>query len=223
MNFLPHGELTLLITTYGYWAVGIAIFLESMGVPAPGETALIVASIYAATTGHLQIEWVIAASATGAILGDNVGYFIGRRLGHPLLQRYGRRFGMNERRLRLGRYLFLRHGGKVVFFGRFTAILRALAALLAGANAMPWGRFTFYNAAGGIIWATLYGYGAFTLGHQVKNVERPLGFALLALAVIALVGGWLFLRHHETELQARADAALGGPETNGFRIAADRS
>jgi membrane protein DedA with SNARE-associated domain len=203
--------------------VGGAIGLESMGVPAPGETTLIVAAIYAATTGNLSIAGVIAAAAAGAIIGDNIGYAVGKRLGHPLLHRYGRRFGLTLPRLRLGQYLFMQHGGKVVFFGRFTAILRAVAALLAGANDMPWRRFMLFNAAGGVIWALVYGIGAYILGSQVRDIERPLGLALLVVGIGALVAGWLFLRHHEAELQARADAALDGDATNGFRIAADRT
>ena len=85
---------------------------------------------------------VIAATVAGAVVGDNIGYWVGDKVGYRLLLRYGGRFGVTERKIKLGQYLFLRHGGKVVFFGRFVAFLRALAALMAGMNRMPWGRFS---------------------------------------------------------------------------------
>jgi membrane protein DedA with SNARE-associated domain len=121
-----------LIATYGYWTVGGIIALESMGLPLPGEATLIAAAVYAATTHHLNIWLVIAAAATGAIVGDNIGYWIGREIGYRLLLRYGHYVYLTEARIKLGQYLFFRHGGKIVFFGRFVAVLRALAAILAG-------------------------------------------------------------------------------------------
>jgi membrane protein DedA with SNARE-associated domain len=90
---------------------------------------------------------VLSRAAAGAITGDNLGYWVGRRLGRALLRRYGRYIRIDEKRLRLGQYLFVRYGGAVVFFRRFLAVLGALAAVLAGANRMPWGRFFFFNAA----------------------------------------------------------------------------
>src|SRR5437868_3688184 len=127
-----------------------------MGIPAPGETALVSAAIFAATTHRLDIGMVVAAAATGAILGDNIGYRLGRRFGYALLTRYGRFARIDAGRIRLGRFLFDRHGGKVVFFGRFVAVLRALAALLAGINRMDWRRFLFFNATGGLVWAAVF-------------------------------------------------------------------
>src|SRR6185436_16981324 len=147
--------------THGYWVLAAIVALESMGIPAPGETALVSAAIFAATTDRLDIGIVIAAAATGAILGDNVGYVLGRRFGYALLTRYGRFAGIGAARIRLGRFLFDRHGGKVVFFGRFMALLRDLAALLAGINRMDWRRFLFFNATGGIVWATVFGLGGY--------------------------------------------------------------
>jgi membrane protein DedA with SNARE-associated domain len=118
-----------LIAPYGYWTVGGIIALESMGLPLPGEATLVAAAVYAATTHHLNIWLVIAAAATGAIVGDNIGYWIGREIGYPLLLRYGHYVYLTEARIKLGQYLFFRHGGKIVFFGRFVAVLRALAAI----------------------------------------------------------------------------------------------
>ena len=108
--FAPH-EITELIRSYGAWIVGGIVTLESMGVPAPGECLVVAAGLYAALNRDLNIGAVVIAAAAGAILGDNIGYLIGRRLGCPLLTRYGRRVGLDEGRIRLGRYLFRCHGG----------------------------------------------------------------------------------------------------------------
>lgn len=143
--------------------------LQSTGIPFPGETTLLAAATYAGTTHHLSIALVIVAAASGAILGDNLGFWVGREGGYRLLRRYGRYIRLERRRLKLGQYLFRQHGGKVVFFGRFVAVLRAFAAFLAGTNRMPWGRFLAFNAAGGIVWAIVYGLGGYALG---RNVHR---------------------------------------------------
>src|ERR1043166_6761117 len=157
-------ELGPLISHYGYAAVGRVVGLESMGIPLPGETMLVLSAIYAATHSDLHIAGVIAAAAIGAILGDNVGYWLGRELGYPLLQRYGRYVGFSETRIKLWQYLFLRHGGKVVFFGRFVAVLRVLAAFLAGASPREGKSFLIANATGGVLWSLVYGLGAYLFG-----------------------------------------------------------
>src|SRR5258706_8209214 len=156
-------NLTNFLSAYGYWAVLAFVAIESTGIPFPGETMLIFASVYAGRTHRLSIFLVIAAAAGGAILGDNIGFWVGREGGYRLLRRYGRYIRLDERKLKLGQYLFRKHGGKVVFFGRFIAVLRAWAAFLAGVNRMPWPDFLFFNAAGGITWATIYGLGGYYL------------------------------------------------------------
>src|ERR1700730_14777972 len=138
MFHLATPELTHFLTIYGYWAVLLFVAIESMGIPCPGETMLLVAAIYAGTTHRLSLPLVIIAAASGAILGDNIGYWVGREGGYRLLRRYGHYLRLDERKVKLGQYLFRTHGGKVVFFGRFIAVLRALAAFLAGTNRMPW-------------------------------------------------------------------------------------
>ena len=117
--------------TYGYLGIFVIVGLESAGIPMPGETVLVAAAILAGQ-GKLNIFGVITAAAAGAIIGDNCGYWVGREFGFRLVYRFGRYVRLDERRLKLGQYLFLRHGGKIVFFGRFVAILRAFAAFLAG-------------------------------------------------------------------------------------------
>jgi membrane protein DedA with SNARE-associated domain len=204
-------DLAHLLTTYGYWAVLLFVAIESTGIPFPGETMLLVAAIYAGTTHRLSIPLVIAAAATGAILGDNLGFWIGREGGYRLLRRYGRYIWLNERKLKLGQYLFMKHGGKVVFFGRFVAVLRAWAAFLAGTNRMPWKRFLLFNALGGIVWATLFGLGGYLLGNNVQRLTGPIGTVSIVLAALIIIGFLLFVRHNESRLEDEAERALPGP------------
>ena len=197
-------HLQTLIAEHGYLLVSTIVALESMGLPLPGETTLITAAIFAGTTHRLDIRIVIAAAAAGAIAGDNLGYWLGHRFGHDLLIRHGRLVRIDASRIKLGEYLFARHGGKVVFFGRFVAVLRALAGLLAGVNGMQWERFLVFNALGGIVWAVVFGGAAYSLGEQVERLRAPFAFASLAAAALAFVGGAWFLRRHEATLAAHA-------------------
>ena len=204
-------SLVSLVAHHGYWIVGAAVGLESMGIPLPGETILVSAAVYAGATGQLDLVGVVLAAAIGAIAGDNVGFLIGRRFGYPLLLRYGHLFRMTTPRIKLGRFLFLRHGGKLVFFARFVAVLRALAALLAGVNCMPWRRFLVFNAAGAVAWAGGYGTLAYLFGERVERLTRPVGIAMVAVAVAgALAVIWL-ARRHEARLEAEAERMLPGP------------
>src|SRR5579883_1076435 len=204
-------NLVHLLTTYGYWAVLFFVAIESTGIPFPGETMLLVAAITAGTTHKLSIPIVILAAACGAILGDNVGFWVGREGGYRLLRRYGRYIHLEERRLKLGQYLFMKHGGKVVFFGRFVAVLRAWAAFLAGTNRMPWPRFLVYNVAGGTLWATLYGLGGYVLGNNIHRVSGPLGVVLVVLGIVAILASFVYLRRNERRLEDEAERALPGP------------
>ncbi len=189
----------------------LAVGIESIGIPFPGETTLIAAAAYAGSTHKLNIGFVIAAAAAGAIIGDNIGFWIGREFGFRLLIRYGKYIRLTERRIKLGQYLFQRYGIEVVFFGRFVAFLRALAAFLAGANRMGWRRFLIANAAGGIVWSGVYGIGAYALGTHIHRLLGPVGGGLAVLAVILIVAGFFFLRRHEQQLEDAAERALPGP------------
>jgi membrane protein DedA with SNARE-associated domain len=199
-----------LIATYGLLAIGLIIALESTGLPLPGESVLVLAALYAAQNGH-SITAVVASAALGAILGDNVGYWIGREFGYRLLRRYGSRIGLSANKIKLGQYLFLRYGSMVVFFGRFVAVLRVLAAVLAGVNRMDWRRFLLANTAGAILWASVVGFGAYYFDRAVMHVTRPAGIALAVVALAVIVGALLFVRAHEAELEAEAERALPGP------------
>jgi membrane protein DedA with SNARE-associated domain len=208
MHFLQH--LQELLSSYGYLAVFVIVGLESAGVPMPGETALVSAAIFAGQ-GGLDIKWVIVSAAAAAMLGDNAGYWVGREFGFPLIYRYGRYIRVDEGRLKVAQYLFQRHGGKIVFFGRFVAILRAFAAFLAGVNRLPWPRFLVFNALGGVVWATLFGTGGYLLGHAFERYARPVGLAALVAAVVGAVLASRFIAHHESLLRAEAEAAIPGP------------
>ena len=200
-----------MIRVYGAWGVGGVVALESLGVPAPGETLVVAAALYAAQ-GGLSIWAVVAASAAGAIIGDNIGYLIGARLGNRLLDRLGRHVGLTEPRLRLGRYLLQRYGDKLVFFGRFVGILRTFAAVLAGAGRMAWRRFLVANALVGITWAALYGFGAYLIGDEAKEITGTLGVALALAAAVVLALAFRLIHRHAARLLQEAEAAARQPD-----------
>ena len=202
-----------LLGQYGYGLVFAVIGLEAMGLPLPGESMIIGAAIYSATTGKLDIAGVIASGILGAIMGDNAGYLIGCWAGFRLLRRYGKHVGLSDKRLQLGRYLFQRQGGKVVFFGRFIPILRTFVALLAGANQMEWRTFLLWNAVGGVVWATAYGLAAYLLGDAVRQLEGPIALGLGALAAVAVVAAVVMLRRNEHRLEEKAQADMRGEGT----------
>lgn len=200
-----------LVAHYGYLAVLGVVALESLGIPLPGETTLIAAALYAGATHRLNIVGVIAAASAGAILGDNIGYVIGHQGGYRLLLRYGRHIRIDQSRIKIARYLFLRYGGQVVFFGRFVAILRTYAAFLAGTTRMPWRRFLVFNAAGGILWSTLYGIAAYVLGTKVESFSRPLAIAFGVAGAAGLVVAAIIVRRQENRLRGPAESAFPGP------------
>lgn len=169
------------------------VAIESMGVPVPGETALITAALVA-SRGRLSIEAVIAVAAAGAILGDNVGYMIGRIGGRRLMEAPGPFAKQRAQVLKIGVPFFERHGAKAVFFGRFTAGLRIWAAWLAGATRMRWPSFLVWNAAGGIVWATVVGLLVYYLGEGAESAIRTAGAVGAAAVVVGAVGVYVVLR-----------------------------
>jgi len=187
-----------MVVAHGYPALALIVGLESMGLPLPGETALITAALYAGSTHTLELGPIIAAAAAGAIAGDTAGFWIGRWVGESLLQQYGSRIRLTPQRLAIGRLLFDRYGGALVFFGRFVSLLRTLAALLAGVNCMPWRRFLAFNAAGGFAWATTVGVGAYLLGQRIDEVHGAAGIAGLAVTIAVILGLWAFVKRYES-------------------------
>ena len=199
-----------LIPTFGPWIIFGIVALESAGVPLPGETILVASALLAATTGQINIVLVVLAAAAGAIVGDGMGYLVGRRFGLPFLRRYGRYIRLDEDRLLIGRYLFSQYGNAVVFFGRFIAVLRMFAALLAGANSMPAGRFFFFNITGGVCWACLFGFGAYAVGAEIYKISGVLSMISLGLFIAAGYPLSIFVRRNEAALRRRAEEALSG-------------
>ena len=178
--------------------------IECAGLLVPGETVFFGSAIYASTTGRLNIVEVVAAASAGAIIGNIVGFAIGRYLGEHVLARHGARIGLTERRLAVGRYLFRRHGGTVVFFGRFVSVLRSFTPLLAGANAMPKPLFLAWTLAGGIAWPVAHGTFAYFVGDAASKMSTPV--QILAGILIALVVVWILrlLKRNERHLEELA-------------------
>jgi membrane protein DedA with SNARE-associated domain len=192
--------LTHLLESYGYIALFVLVALESLGIPLPGETALISAAAFSAS-GRLSIYMVVVVAASAAILGDNSGYWIGRRGGLPLVRRYGRLLHIHEAEISRARDFFRRYGAKTVFIGRFIALLRTWAAVLAGVGSMRYGVFMFYNALGGTTWALLFGTLGYLFGRNLPQLEHysaqaSLALALLVALIATLVVGVHWFRSH---------------------------
>ena len=195
-----------LLQGWGYWVVFGAMLLENAGVPLPGETVTLLGG-YAAGSGQLQLLGVMGAAAAGAILGDNLGYWVGRRAGWGLLLRGGRLLGRSPEQMENLRERFLRHAGKSVLLGRFVAVLRVLAGPMAGAVRMPYPRFLLFNMLGAVLWAGTMVTLAW-LGGRWIPFERMVsgvvefGIGALVLVVIVLLVPRVLGRFEERQLEA---------------------
>jgi membrane protein DedA with SNARE-associated domain len=196
------------VSHIGYPVLFLLVMAESGGVPVPGETALIAGALLA-SQGRLKIELVILIAAAAAIVGDNIGYLIGRKGGRWLLERPGRFYRQRREVLATGEPFFERHGPKAVFFGRFVLGLRVWASWLAGATRMHWRSFFVWNALGGICWATGVGLLAYFLGNSASNAIQAFGLYGLAAFLLAVVGGFVAHRRHRQRLAKEDDAATG--------------
>jgi membrane protein DedA with SNARE-associated domain len=186
--------VTHFFITHGLPLLFVVVMLESFGVPLPGETALVAFGVLAAQ-GHYSIVWVIVIAAAAAIIGDNLGYWIlGRLGGRALFRRWGWLRRYSDRVLPRVERIMERHGGKTVFFGRFVAVLRVGAAAVAGLAHMPWWKFLFWNASGGIAWASAVGLAAFYGGKALADAIGRYGLYAAGVIVVALVVGWFVLR-----------------------------
>jgi membrane protein DedA with SNARE-associated domain len=196
-----------LIEVAGYPLLFLVVMSEASGVPVPGETALITGAVLA-SQGKLQIEIVIAVAAVAAIVGDNLGYLIGRKGGRWLLERPGIFHRQRLEVLRVGEPFFRLHGPKAVFFGRFLLGLRVWASWLAGATRMPWRSFVLWNALGGITWAIAIGLIGYFLGHSAGNAIETFGLFGLAAVLLAITSGLVLHRRHRRghPLGEQADA-----------------
>jgi membrane protein DedA with SNARE-associated domain len=207
MELVQHW-LTAVPPALAYLIVGAIIGVESMGIPLPGEIALVSASLLAAT-GSISVWWVAAAASAGAIIGDSVGYAIGRRGGRPMLERLGRRFPkhLGPPQLAKAEQSFQRYGVWAIFFGRFVALLRVLAGPLAGALRVPYPKFLLANAAGGIVWAGGTSLVIYSIGQAAEQWLSRFSWIALAVAVLCGIGTTLFVRRRARRSHAAAVTA----------------
>jgi membrane protein DedA with SNARE-associated domain len=200
-----------LIYQYGPWIVFALVFLESIGLPLPGEAILVSAAIFAGTTQDISIALVLLSAVLGAIFGSIIGFWIGNRYGYPLLLRYGSYIGLTETRIKIAPYLFRRQGMVVILIARFVAVLRSIIGFIAGANRMPFANFIIANSAGAVAWAFFYGFGAYYLGKGVEEFARPFAMALAVVAAIVVISTILLWRRKEQVLAAAAERDIPGP------------
>ncbi len=199
---IPLASLVDVAGNIGLPVLFLLVFLETTGIPLPGETALIAMGVVA-SQGKVAIEEVIVVAAVAAIVGDNTGFLLGRHYGRAVLVADRGPYVERRRQLvALGEPFFERHGAKTVFLGRFATGLRIFSAWMAGASRMRWPVFTFYNAMGGIVWATAVGLLAYFVGTSAGKIVSYIGAAGAVGAVILLAGGWWYLRR-------RRDLAVG--------------
>jgi membrane protein DedA with SNARE-associated domain len=187
---------------YGYLIVFLPILGESAGIPLPGETVLLAGGL-AASKGILSLPLVILVGASAAIVGDNLGYLVGRAGGRPLLFRYGRVLHVKDRQLAILDSFFERHGPKTVFFGRWVIFLRVWAALFAGASRMHWRQFGFWNALGGLAWATTMGSLAYVFAASVVRISKVFGIVAWVLAIAVGIAVAIFINRMQKRAENR--------------------
>jgi membrane protein DedA with SNARE-associated domain len=194
------GWLIDLFARYGYFVVFGGVFLENTGLPVPGETALL-AGAALAHFGQLSLTWVIVTAIAGAILGDNLGFFIGRHGGRRIAERHGWRVGLTPARLADFDRFFQQHGPKTVFLARFITGLRVVGALLAGGSGMRWPVFLFYNATGAVVWCTVIAFAGYSLAYSWDTLEHWIGrTGLIALALVVAAGVVAYMRARRNRL-----------------------
>ena len=211
-SLIPLQALQNVLHILGYPAVTLFIMIESAGVPFPGETMLLLASFYSAIDHQLKLPIIIACAAAGAIVGDNGGYYVGRTGGRAFVERFGRYLFLRPKHLKRAEKYFAKHGDKTVFFGRFIAILRTWAAFLAGVNQMRWRSFLIYNAAGGIVWAILYGAIGYIAGSifqnnfaAVERIARAISWIGAGLIIVVAIAIFFAVRWRRRRSASRAE------------------
>jgi len=190
MDFL-HDSLQLIeqyMLAYGYWAVFFGVMLENAGVPVPGETILLIAG-YFASTGKFHLGLVMLIAATGAVIGDNIGFAIGHHYGRNVLLRVGRFFFLTPKRFAHMENYFERHGNKTILVARFITGLRVFAALLAGASRMPWRVFIVFNVAGAVLWSVVITTLGYLFGQSLPLLVKWVGRSGTILLISAIVIG----------------------------------
>ncbi|HVZ16040.1 MAG TPA: DedA family protein [Terriglobales bacterium] len=175
---------------WGYWAVAVGLLLENAGVPVPGETILILASVMSFNREELYLPWIIAVATIAATTGDNIGYWIGRRGGRPLLDRWKHFFRIHQSHIDKAEQLIHRHGPLAIFFARFVAGARIIAGPLAGVLCMKWPRFALFNFLGAVVWVSVISGVAYAFGSQLDHLLKLISdfnWIVFVLVVIALM------------------------------------
>jgi membrane-associated protein len=187
-----HGFIDIIrqfLLEWGYWTVALGLLLENSGVPVPGETILILASVLSYNTHELRLPWIIVVGTIAATTGDNIGYWIGRKGGRPLLERWKRFFRISTTHVQIGETLIAKHGPLAIFFARFVAGARIVAGPLAGVLMMEWKRFALFNFLGAVTWVSVIAGVAYAFGSQL---DRLLGYVsdfnwiILGLVAVAI-------------------------------------
>lgn len=202
---LDHVQLIAILSSLGYLSVFLLITLENLGLPLPGETVLVGAAIYAGQTHQLDIIFIILAAASGGALGGTIGFWLGRIFGPMLTDKYGKLIGLTPRRIILGEYLFKKWGGLIIFLGRFVALLRVLAAILAGLNHFDPLRFFIFNAAGALLWSMIFGCGGYFFGSAIHQIAGPIGWIILISVIIGGFFIYRYLKQNEERLMREAE------------------
>jgi membrane protein DedA with SNARE-associated domain len=202
------------ISTYGVWVVAAFIALESIGLPLPAEAALMAAGFFAATTGSFDIWLLISAGIVAAIAGEIIGFWIGRTFGYSMLRKHGPRFGLTAARIKIAQWLFAQYGGRFVFIARFLPVLRNIAAVLAGANAMPQRSFYLASWMAAAAWVMGYGLAAYVFGETFTRLATPVAGILGAVAAAIVMALPALLLRSEKRLLTRAERELAGATTH---------
>jgi membrane-associated protein len=198
---MTHSIIELLrnaVVHYGYWAVAAFLLLENAGVPAPGETVLLLASFLAYSQHELQLGWIIVVATIAATVGDNIGYALGQYGGRPLLDRYQSIFHIRPRTLERGENLFARFGAVAIFFARFVFGMRMIAGPMAGVLRMPWRKFLIFNFLGAALWATVISGAGYLFGQHWHRLEDDIkGFNYVVLALVVLGVAWYWWKNRQ--------------------------
>lgn len=190
---------------HGYWTVFVALLLENAGIPVPGETILLFASFLAFDQQELRLTYIILVGIAAATLGDNVGYWIGRKGGRRLIERYQHYFRIPNSTITRGENLFHKHGALTIFFARFVFGLRIIAGPLAGAMRMDWKKFGLFNFFGAALWVTVISFVGYFFGEHWEQLIRVMGRVNAVIAVAALYFGWMIWRQYKARQKKRTD------------------
>lgn len=199
------------LSHYGYWGVGLLVSVETLGLPFPGETALIAAAAYAGQSHKLNPWWIFAVAVAAAVVGNVLGYLIGRKGGFRLARRYGRKIRLDERVLKTGRYILDKQGWKIIFVGRFVVGLRTYMAFLAGTLEMNWWEFFAASSLAAGVWAAAYTTAAYQAGNTLRGLSVALDLAAIGIALVVLAAAVLFMRGRLAKLADKAEQAYPGP------------